>query len=109
MKSARRRVSAHSRVTAAKTHTFLLFVAGQASNSVQARDNLTRLCEEHLEGRYQIHIIDVLTHTARAIAHRVLVTPTLIMSTPGPNVTLLGDLSDTKAVLAALRLNSHRR
>ncbi len=109
MKSARRRVSAHTRATAAKTHIFLLFVAGQASNSMQARDNLTRLCEEHLEGRYQIDIVDVLTHTARAIQHRVLVTPTLIVIKPRPSVTLLGSLSDTKAVVAALRLNGPGR
>ena len=109
MKSARRRVSAHTRVTAAKTHVFLLFVAGRAFNSVQARDNLTRLCEEHLAGRYQIDIVDVLKHAARAIEHRVLVTPTLLVITPRLNVRLLGDLSDTKAVVAALRLNGHGR
>jgi len=109
MKSVRRRVSAHIRVTAAKTHAFLLFVAGQAPNSVQARDNLTRLCEEHLEGRYQIDIVDVLKHTARAIEYGVLVTPTLVMIKPRPHRRVLGNLSDTETVVAALRLNGPGR
>ncbi|MDO9116330.1 MAG: circadian clock KaiB family protein [Nitrospira sp.] len=86
------------------TYVFQLFVAGNESNSTQARDNLARLCKEHLTGRHKITIVDVLKDAATAYTHHVLVTPTLILIKPLPKVLLLGNLSDTRHVLAALRL-----
>lgn len=87
-----------------RTHVFRLFVAGRESNSAQARENLARVCEEHLLGRHTIEVIDVLRNAARAYKEGVLVTPTLILIAPRPRVTLLGNLSDKRQVLFALRL-----
>jgi len=85
-------------------YVFRLFVAGNESNSVQARRNLTLLCEEHLKGRYQIDIVDVLSDAATALKYRVLLTPMLIMIKPSPRVTVLGNLNNRNEVLAAFRL-----
>ena len=87
-----------------ETYVFRLFVVGKESNSTQARGNLARLCEEHLKGRHEIKTVDVLKDAETARKHNVLVTPTLILIKPHPKVTLLGNLSDTRQVLAALRL-----
>lgn len=87
-----------------ETYVFRLFVAGNESNSAQARANLARLCEERLLGRYQIETVDVLKDAASAHKNNVVVTPTLILLKPRPQVTLLGNLNDTRQVLAALRL-----
>jgi circadian clock protein KaiB len=87
-----------------KAYAFRLFVAGNESNSTQARENLARLCEEHLKGRYQIDIVDVWKDPAIALKHSVLLTPMLIMLKPRLGVSVLGNLSDTKQVLATLRL-----
>jgi circadian clock protein KaiB len=87
-----------------ETYVFRLFVVGNESNSAQARVNLARLCEEHLKGRYQIENVDVLKDAVIAHKHNVLVTPTLILIRPLPKVTLFGNLSETRRVLAALRL-----
>lgn len=87
-----------------KTYVFQLFVAGNESNSTQARDNLARLCKEHLMGRHEITVVDVLKDATTAYTHRVLVTPTLLLIKPLPRVFLLGNLSNTRHVLAALRL-----
>lgn len=87
-----------------KTYVFRLFVAGNEFNSMQARDNLARVCSEHLTGRHEITIVDVLKDAATAYAQHVLVTPTLLLIKPLPAVLLLGNLSDTRHVLAALRL-----
>jgi circadian clock protein KaiB len=87
-----------------ETYIFRLFIVGNESNSTQARGNLARLCEEHLKGRYQIENVDVLKDAAIAHKHNVLVTPTLILIRPLPKVTLFGNLSETRRVLAALRL-----
>lgn len=90
-------------------YVFRLFVVGNEFNSTQARANLARLCEEHLKGRYQIKTVDVLKDAAAAHKNNVLVTPTLILIKPFPKVTVFGNLSDTRQVLAALRLNGNAR
>lgn len=92
-----------------ETYAFRLFVAGDESNSTLARRNLARLCEEHLPGRYRIEIVDVLKDTATALKNKVLVTPTLIVIEPHLEIKLLGNLSDTRQVLAALRLIGNER
>ena len=79
-----------------------LFVAGEEPNSRQARVNLERLCEEHLAGRYEVEIIDVLKDFRSAVVERILVTPALIVTAPPPRTVVLGNLSDTPRVLAAL-------
>jgi len=91
------------------TYVFRLFLAGHERNSELARTNLARLCETHLNGRHRIEIVDVLQNTALALKWRVLVTPTLILVRPRPEVTVLGNLKDTRAVLAALGLIGGRR
>jgi len=91
------------------SYVFRLFVAGNESNSSQARQKLARLCEEHLKGRYKIDVVDVLKHAASAHKNNVLVTPTLILIKPLPKVTVLGNLNDDRQVLAALRLTGDER
>ncbi len=92
-----------------ETYVFLLFVAGNESNSSQARGNLARLCETHIKGRYKIDAVDVLKDAAAAHKNNVLVTPTLILIKPLPKVIVLGNLNDTRQVLAALRLTGDER
>jgi circadian clock protein KaiB len=104
MMKARRRARGRSAAAGDETYVFRLFVAGHESNSTLARKNLARLCEEHLKGRYRIEIVDVWNDAASALKHHVLVTPTLIVIEPHLEVTVLGNLSDTREVLAALRL-----
>jgi circadian clock protein KaiB len=79
-----------------------LFVAGEEANSRQARENLERLCTEYLNGCARVEIIDVLKDFRAALAERVLVTPALVVKSPPPRVVVLGNLSDTARVLAAL-------
>lgn len=106
---ARRRQRGRYAKPGGETYVFRLFVAGNESNSMQARRNLARLCEEHLRGRYRIEIVDVLKDAATALKNSVLVTPTLIVIEPHLEVKVLGNLSDTRQVLAALRLIGNER
>lgn len=89
-------------------YVFRVFVAGQEPKSALAVANLVRLCNKHLPGHYQIHTVDVLTHADAAYKHNVIVTPTVILISPLPRVTLFGTLSDPGQVLAALRLTGER-
>src|SRR5512140_115461 len=100
----RRRAEGNTRVAGGTAYAFRLFVAGNEFNSTQARDNLARLCEQHLKGRYRIDIVDVLKDARSALKYRVLLTPLLLMIKPRPEASVLGNLSDTKKVLAMLRL-----
>jgi circadian clock protein KaiB len=86
-----------------------LFVAGEEANSRQARQNLKRLSERCIGAPCEIVIYDVLKDFRPALEQRVLVTPTLLRVRPLPRVTILGNLSDTTKVLAALRLGGGER
>ncbi len=106
---ARRRERGRSATAGGESYVFRLFVASSESTPPQASGNLARLCEEHLQGRYQIETVDVLKDAAAAHKNNVLVTPTLILIKPLPKVTVLGNLSETRQVLAALRLMGNGR
>jgi circadian clock protein KaiB len=82
-----------------------LFVAGNGTNSKQALANLHRLCREHLNGRCTIETVDVVKNYEAAVRNNILVTPALILVAPRPRVMILGNLSDPRKVLAALRLS----
>ncbi|MDB5328168.1 MAG: circadian oscillation regulator KaiB [Phycisphaerales bacterium] len=81
-----------------------LFVAGQTQSSLQARHNLDRICADHLKGKCDITVTDIFEDSDLAEAPKVLATPTLIKEWPAPLRRIIGDLSDTQKVLAALSL-----
>lgn len=81
-----------------------LYVAGQTRNSIKAFANLRRICEEHLEGKYRIELIDLLENPQLAKEHQILAAPTLVRRLPPPVKKIIGDLSRTERVLAGLDL-----
>ncbi len=81
-----------------------LYVAGQTSRSLQAFANLKRICEEHLAGRYQIEVIDLLKNPQLAQGDQILAIPTLVRKLPEPVRKIIGDLSNTERVLVGLDL-----
>jgi circadian clock protein KaiB len=85
-----------------------LYVVGGLPNSVQAVENLRQICERHLEDRHTLEVVDFLEHPDRALRDGVLVTPTLLKLSPGPEATIIGTLSDRAAVLRALGLSEPR-
>jgi circadian clock protein KaiB len=86
-----------------------LYVAGQSPKSLRAFVNLTELCEEHLPGRHEIEVIDLMEHPELARSDDILAIPTLVRRLPAPLRKIIGDLSDTERVLVGLRLQSRRR
>jgi circadian clock protein KaiB len=85
-----------------------LYVAGQSPKSLRALINLKTLCEEHLPGRYEIEVIDLVERPALARSDDVLAIPTLVRRLPRPPCTIIGDLSNTERVLIGLRLQPGR-
>lgn len=81
-----------------------LYVAGQTARSLAALANLKRICDQHLDGRYRIKVIDLLEHPQLARGDQILALPTLVRKLPVPIRKLVGDLSDTERVLVGLDL-----
>ncbi len=79
-----------------------LYVAGQTAKSIAAFANLKRICEEHLEGRYRIEVIDLTKNPALAKGDQILALPTLVRKLPEPVKKIIGDLSNTERVLVGL-------
>lgn len=86
-----------------QTLMLTLYVAGSALNSLRALTNLRAICEAHFSGRYQLEIVDIFDDPLRALADKVLVTPTLLKQAPAPSLRIMGDLSETQVVLLALQ------
>jgi len=84
--------------------TLRLYVAGQTPRSLTAFANLKRLCEDHLHGRYQIEVIDLMVNPALARDDQILALPTLVRKLPAPVKKIIGDLSNTERVLVGLDL-----
>ena len=79
-----------------------LYVAGKTPTSIIAFENLTRICEEHLEGKYRIEVIDLLEKPQLAKGDQILALPTLVRQLPEPMKKIIGDLSNTERVLVGL-------
>ena len=81
-----------------------LYVAGHTPKSVAAFDNLKRLCEEYLKGKYHLEVVDLLKQPQLAKGDQILAIPTLVRRLPEPIKTVIGDLSNTERVLVGLDL-----
>lgn len=81
-----------------------LYVAGSTPRATLAIENLRRICESDLSGRYDLQIIDVMEHPELAEQDKILATPTLIKQLPPPLRRVIGDLSDSEKVLLGLEL-----
>lgn len=81
-----------------------LYVAGQTPKAIRAFTNLQRICDEHLEGRYRIEVIDLLEDPQLGRGDQILALPTLVRRLPQPIKKIIGDLSNTERVLVGLDL-----
>ncbi|MHB8997023.1 MAG: circadian clock KaiB family protein [Armatimonadota bacterium] len=81
-----------------------LYVAGQTPKSLTAFANLKRICEEHLAGKYDIEVVDLIENPSLAAGDQILAIPTLVRQLPEPIRKIIGDLSNTEKVLVGLDL-----
>jgi circadian clock protein KaiB len=79
-----------------------LYIAGMTSAAETALANLKRLCQEHLDGRYTIEVIDLLERPELAEGDQIFAVPTLVRQLPPPLRKIIGDLADAKKVLVGL-------
>ncbi len=81
-----------------------LYVADQTPRSLNAIRNLEAICEEKLQGKYEIVVIDLLLNPELSIDDQIIALPTLVRRVPGPIRKIIGDLSNTERVLLGLDL-----
>lgn len=79
-----------------------LYVAGQTPKSLTAFANLKRICEEHLAGRYQIEVVDLMEKPQLARGDQIVAIPTLVRKLPQPIRKIIGDLSNVERTLVGL-------
>lgn len=78
-----------------------LYVAGTTPRSMRALERLKAVCEDYLQGRYELEVIDIYQTEPK---DDILAIPTLIKQLPLPLRRMIGDLSDTEKVLIGLDL-----
>jgi circadian clock protein KaiB len=82
-----------------------LFITGTTSRSSRAIANLRRVCEERLQGKYDLEVVDIYQHPAAAREYQILAAPTLVKMLPLPLRRIIGDLANEERVLAGLDLS----
>ncbi len=87
-----------------ETWELRLYVTGRSPKCLQAIENLRLVCEQYLQGRYHIDVVDLLDNPHLAAYDQILAVPTLVRRLPPPIRKVVGDLSDTDRLLAGLEL-----
>ncbi len=81
-----------------------LFVAGLSPQSLRAIENVQKLCDEHLQGRCELEIIDIYQQPTFAREGQIVAAPTLVKELPPPLRKFIGDLSQTEKLLTGLEI-----
>ena len=94
------------RTLALSKYLLRLYINGSTLKSVRAVENIKRVCEEYLDGRYELEVIDICHHAKLARDEQIVAVPTLIKRLPAPLQRLVGDMSDLNQVLFGLDLRT---
>ena len=89
---------------AAPRYVLRLYVTGSTPRSARAIENMRRICEEHLAGRYDLEVVDIYQRPEAAREFQLIAAPTLVKLLPEPLRRIIGDLSDQDRVLQGLDL-----
>lgn len=87
---------------AVKEWQLRIYVAGETEKSRKAIENLKKVCEEHLQGKYEIEVVDLMKNPQLAAQDQIFAVPTIIRKLPEPLKKLIGDMSMSEKVLVGL-------
>ena len=79
-----------------------LYVSGMSQKSMEAIENIKRICDENLDGVFELEIIDLYKNPELASEQQIVFSPSLIKQLPLPKKTLVGTFSDTEKVIKGL-------
>lgn len=95
--------------SARKAYVLKLYITGQSSLSSSSVRNLLRCCQEHLQGRYDVQVIDICQQPELAREAQIIATPTLVKARPSPMRKLIGNLANQQQILAGLGIRRETR
>src|SRR4249920_1646101 len=81
-----------------------LYITGLTARSSRAVDNLRAICDEYLDGRYDLEVIDIYQQPALTKDEQIIAAPTLIKKLPLPMRRIIGDMTNREGVLLGLDL-----
>jgi circadian clock protein KaiB len=85
-----------------------LYVAGISPRSSAAIRSINEFCEKHLQGRYDLEVIDIYKQPTLAKGEQIIAAPTLIKKLPQPLRRFIGDLTDQERILIGLDLRPRK-
>ena len=94
-----------SKLLASEKLVLQLYVSGMSPKSMEAIENIKKLCDEHLNETFELEIVDIYKHPEVAAEQHIVFSPSLIKHLPLPKKTLIGNLSDTEKVIKALGIS----
>lgn len=104
--SIRRQLEKGMKKKSPKKYVLHLYVAGLSPRSQKAIENIRKICDQHLPGRYELSIQDIYRNPIIAMNGQILAAPTLIKELPLPLRKFVGDMSNTEKLLLGLDLRS---
>jgi circadian clock protein KaiB len=81
-----------------------LYIAGVTPRSIAALENLQMICRTHLEGKYEIEVVDLLKNPSLAKGDQIFAVPALVRRLPRPIKKIIGDLSNTERTMVGLNI-----
>lgn len=93
-----------ARATPAERYVLRLYVTGMTPRSARAVRNLQAICDEYLDGRYDLEVIDIYQQPVLTKGEQIIAAPTLIKKLPLPMRRIIGDMSNRERVLLDLDL-----
>ena len=81
-----------------------LFLNGQQASSAIVKKRTEEICQTYLKENYSLEVIDISENINAALEYNVILTPMLILESPKPQVTIIGNMEDAEKVRMALRL-----
>ena len=106
--AAARKVEKAHRSKETEKYVLKLYVTGLTPASTRAIENIKKICEEHLQGRYALEVIDIYQQPVLAKGEQIIAAPTLIKKLPLPLRRFIGDMSDSGRILLGLDLRSKK-
>ena len=88
----------------ADPYVLRLYVTGMTPRSARAVNNLRAICDEYLDGRYDLEVIDIYQQPVLTRGEQIVAAPTLIKKLPLPMRRIIGDMSNRDGVLLGLDL-----
>lgn len=97
-------LSKRAKTAAQQKYVLRLYVAGISTQSKQAIEKITRICEENLKDRYELEIIDIYQQPTLAKGDQIIAAPTLIKKLPLPLRKFIGSMANEEKILVGLDL-----